>query len=41
MTNGVIVREAEEKDLGVLAKLMTELGYPTSKEDMARRFEGI
>ena len=41
MTNGVLVREAEEKDLGVLAKLMTELGYPTSKEDMARRFEVI
>jgi hypothetical protein len=39
--NGVIIREAPEKDLGILANLMTELGYPTSTEDMARRFEEI
>ena len=41
MTDGVIVREAEERDLEVLAKLMTELGYPTSVEEMNRRFEEI
>jgi GNAT superfamily N-acetyltransferase len=41
VTNGVIVREAEERDLGVLAKLMTELGYPTSVEEMNRRLEEI
>ncbi len=41
MTNGMIVREAEERDLGVLAELMTELGYPTSVEEMNRRLEEI
>ncbi len=37
----MIVRETEERDLGVLAKLMTELGYPISVEEMNRRLEGI
>ena len=41
MTNGVVVREAEKRDLGVLAKLMSELGYPTSFEEMNRRLEEI
>jgi hypothetical protein len=31
---GMIVREAGEKDLGVLAKLIIELGYPPSTGDM-------
>jgi hypothetical protein len=33
VTNGVNVREAAERNLGVLAKLMTGLGYPTSVEE--------
>jgi hypothetical protein len=37
----VIVRATEERDLGVLVKLMTELGYPTSVEEMNRRLEEI
>jgi GNAT superfamily N-acetyltransferase len=41
VTNGVNVREAAERDLGGLAELMTELGYPTSVEEMNRRLEEI
>jgi GNAT superfamily N-acetyltransferase len=37
----MIVREVEKKDSGVLAKLMTELGYPTSTEGMGRRLAEI
>jgi hypothetical protein len=37
----VIVRETEESVLGVQAKLMTELGYPTSVEEMNRHLKGI
>jgi hypothetical protein len=36
VTNGLIVRRVQKKDFGVPAKLMTEPGYPTSTEDMAR-----
>ena len=37
----MIVRETEERDLRVQAKLMTELGYPTSVEEMNRHLKGI
>jgi N-acetylglutamate synthase-like GNAT family acetyltransferase len=35
------IRVAGKEDVGALASLMTELGYPSSVEDMGRRFEGI
>jgi hypothetical protein len=35
------IRIARAEDVGVLAALMTDLGYPSSVEDMGRRFEGI
>jgi GNAT superfamily N-acetyltransferase len=35
------IRTARAEDIGVLAALMTDLGYPSSVEDMGRRFEGI
>ncbi len=35
------IRVAEKEDVGALASLMTELGYPSSVEDMRRRFGGI
>ena len=35
------IRAAKTEDVGALANLMTELGYPSSIEDMGRRFEGI
>jgi hypothetical protein len=37
----LIVREAIREDIENLAHLMTELGYPSSTEDMGRRFEEI
>jgi N-acetylglutamate synthase-like GNAT family acetyltransferase len=37
----LMVREASREDLEVLARLMTELGYPSSTEDMSQRFEEI
>ena len=35
------VRVAGKEDEGALAGLMTELGYPSSVEDMGRRLGGI
>ena len=35
------IRTAGAEDVGILATLMTDLGYPSSVEDMRRRFEGI
>ena len=35
------IRAAGTVDVAALANLMTELGYPTSVEDMKRRFEEI
>jgi GNAT superfamily N-acetyltransferase len=37
----MIIRSAQSADVAVLANLMTELGYPTSSEQMSRRFEAI
>ncbi len=37
----MIVREAGRDDFENLAHLVTELGYPSSTEDMVRRFEEI
>jgi N-acetylglutamate synthase-like GNAT family acetyltransferase len=37
----MMIRDAGESDIEALANLMTELGYPTSTEDMSRRFEEI
>jgi GNAT superfamily N-acetyltransferase len=37
----VRIRAATEEDIATLAGLMTELGYPTSVEEMDRRFRGI
>ena len=37
----LIVRSAQSEDVEALANLMTDLGYPTSSEDMYRRFEAI
>jgi GNAT superfamily N-acetyltransferase len=39
--NEVRIRATAKGDVVVLAKLMTELGYPTSTEAMSRRFEEI
>ncbi len=39
--DGLIVREASREDVGDLARLMTELGYPSSIEDMSLRLEKI
>ena len=38
---GFIVRWVSREDVEDLARLMTELGYPSSTEDMSRRFEEI
>ncbi len=35
------IRAAGTEDVGALAKLVTEPGYPSSVEDMVRRFESI
>ena len=35
------IRAAGKEDVGVLAALVTDLGYPSSVEDMGRRFDGI
>jgi GNAT superfamily N-acetyltransferase len=35
------IRDAREGDIEALAVLMTELGYPTSVEEMGRRLEEI
>jgi hypothetical protein len=35
------ISDAGKGDVEALANLMTELGYPTSVEEMSRRFEGI
>ena len=37
----MIIRSAHSADVEALANLMTELGYPTSSEQMSRRFEAI
>jgi GNAT superfamily N-acetyltransferase len=37
----ITIRDAGKGDIQALADLMTELGYPTSAEEMGRRFEGI
>jgi GNAT superfamily N-acetyltransferase len=37
----MIIRTAQSADVEALANLMTELGYPTSSEDMHRRYEAI
>ncbi len=37
----VAIRDADKGDAEALANLMTELGYPTSTENMIRRFEKI
>jgi hypothetical protein len=37
----VKIREAGEGDVGALAGLTTELGYPTSVEEMGRRLAGV
>ena len=37
----LIVRSAQSEDVEALANLMTDLGYPTSSEDMHRRFEAL
>lgn len=41
MTGEVVVQAAEEKDTEALADLVTELGYPSSKEDMDLRLRKI
>lgn len=37
----LIVREASREDITRLARLLTELGYSSSTENMGRRFEEI
>jgi len=37
----VIIRDATATDIPQMAGLMTELGYPTTNEEMAARFEQI
>ena len=37
----VRIRTAEHRDIAVLAELMGELGYPTTEEQMAKRFTTI
>jgi GNAT superfamily N-acetyltransferase len=37
----LIIRSAQSADVEALANLMTELGYPTSSEQMRRGFEAI
>jgi GNAT superfamily N-acetyltransferase len=39
--NDMIIRSAQSADVEALANLMTELGYPTSLEQMRRRFKAI
>ena len=39
--DGLIVRETGNEDIEALANLMTELGYPTSTQEMGRRFAEI
>ncbi|MBA2174855.1 GNAT family N-acetyltransferase [Halobacillus locisalis] len=36
-----MIRTAREKDIGELANLMGELGYPTTTSEMEQRFEKI
>ena len=37
----MITRSAQSEDVEALANLMTELGYPTSSDEMDRRFQAI
>jgi len=37
----VEIREADSRDVETLARLMGQLGYPTTPEAMARRFREI
>ena len=37
----IITRSAQSEDVEALANLITELGYPTSSDDMDRRFQAI
>ena len=37
----MIIRSAQSEDVEALANLMAELGYPTSSEQMRRRFKAI
>ncbi|MFC0090035.1 hypothetical protein ACFFJI_03925 [Allobacillus sp. GCM10007491] len=36
-----MIREAKQEDVADLARLMGELGYPTTKDEMQNRFEKI
>ena len=37
----ILIREAIEEDAEPLAKLATELGYKTTKDDVAKRFNKL
>ena len=37
----ILIREAIEEDAEPLAKLATELGYKTTKDDVAKRFSKL
>jgi GNAT superfamily N-acetyltransferase len=37
----LIIRSAQSEDVEALANLMAELGYPTSSQQMRRRFQAI
>ena len=37
----ILIREAVEEDAESLAKLATELGYKTTKDDVAKRFSKL
>jgi hypothetical protein len=37
----IFTRSAQSEDVEALSSLMTALGYPTSSEDMNRRFQAI
>jgi hypothetical protein len=39
--DGLILREANREDVEDLGRLMTELGYPSSTEDMGRHIVEI
>lgn len=41
ISSNLTIRQAIEKDIHALAALMDELGYPTSVDEMQKRFENI
>jgi GNAT superfamily N-acetyltransferase len=41
IVDDMIIRSAQSEDVEALANLMAELGYPTSSEQMRRRFKAI